>query len=147
MDVEQVKRRVLDGVSHVGDCWVWTGATSRANHRSARVYPYTTVDNRVQGVRPLVYKLWHLGPPLARGECVKDICGNSLCVNPAHLTVGRRGRPRANQAAAEWQRRWKELMVEIQQTAEECREVKPAEFRRRLQPLIDRVGELLGVKR
>lgn len=120
-------------------CWEWTGGTVRVPGSDHR-YPVVAVGGRMAGVRPLVYRLWGVGPALERGECVKDVCGNPACVRPDHLTLGKRGRPRkVDTRTAEWRR----LVEDLGRLGDEEDGLLPREFRRRVRGLLGRARELL----
>lgn len=65
-------------------CWTWTGGLAYAPSQRDRPYGVLCVGGRRWAVRRLVYLLWGLKPALGR-RTVGTTCGNSLCVNPAHL--------------------------------------------------------------
>jgi hypothetical protein len=79
-------------------CWVWLGPRAYGPRQKRSPYGYLQVGARRIQVRRLTYVLWGRRPPL-RDYVLDSTCGNSLCVNPAHLVRSRRrkgGRPPAN---------------------------------------------------
>ena len=64
-----------------GDCWEWAGAYSGPK----KAHPYCYHDGSCTTVRSVVLKLSGKGRK-SKKHCVAfPTCGNSRCVNPAHL--------------------------------------------------------------
>ena len=65
----------------VGDCWEWAGAYGGTK----KAHPYCYHDGSCTTVRSVVLKLSGKGRK-SKKHCVAfPTCGNSRCVNPAHL--------------------------------------------------------------
>jgi len=60
-----------------GDCWEWLGSVS------SRRYPSFMVDGRSVKVHRWIYEQ-EIGP-IPDGLQIDHMCGNTRCVNPAHL--------------------------------------------------------------
>lgn len=56
-------------------CWNWCGPTGNGHPKIGKMY-----------ARRVSYELHHGG--VTKGALVRPICGNRLCVNPAHLVLG-----------------------------------------------------------
>lgn len=74
--------RFLAKVDKSGDCWTWTGSTTRSNHGGLK---YGKMGFACKNV--LAHRFSYA---LAYGECPTNLqidhrCRNPLCVNPAHL--------------------------------------------------------------
>jgi len=80
-----------------GDCWVWTGYVSGKEHK----VPQLTIGKQKFNPRRLLYE--HEHGPLGAKQ-LGNLCGNPLCVNPAHWKV-REKNPAGN---AEYCRRYRE---------------------------------------
>jgi hypothetical protein len=71
-------------VDKSGDCWIWTGAK---NKTGAHRYGFFGVRTKViDHAHRVAWILTH--GPIAAGQAVHHQCGNTLCVNPAHLYLG-----------------------------------------------------------
>jgi hypothetical protein len=59
------------------DCWLWTGTTTR--------YPIYYQNNKQYYAHRLICEHYHGD---MSGLVTRHLCGNALCVNPAHLKPG-----------------------------------------------------------
>jgi len=59
------------------DCWLWTGTTTR--------YPIYYQNNKQYYAHRLICEHYHGD---MSGLVTRHLCGNALCVNPAHLRPG-----------------------------------------------------------
>ena len=59
------------------DCWLWTGTTTR--------YPIYYLNNKQYYAHRLICEHYHGD---MSGLVTRHLCGNALCVNPAHLKPG-----------------------------------------------------------
>lgn len=76
------------------DCWLWDGPVTR----QGLPVVYRKVDGRGQHLRVRVLSLTRR-TPRPDGWVTKDVCGEGLCVNPAHLRwVPRSANPALYQA-------------------------------------------------
>ena len=64
-------------VSGPNDCWLWTGTTTR--------YPIYYQNNKQYYAHRLICEHYHGD---MSGLVTRHLCGNALCVNPAHLKPG-----------------------------------------------------------
>ncbi len=101
---DDLRALVAARVKVEGGCWLWQGSAAQVRRkgydrrrvvrgvklrRAAPAYPLLKTGGKAYNVRRLVYRLWGCKPPLRRAT-VRATCGNSLCVNPAHLVRGER---------------------------------------------------------
>lgn len=63
-------------------CWIWTGAVAGAPPHKQGVMLW---GGRQEYVSRILYEMEHGAIPY--GRYVTHTCGNSLCVNPAHLAL------------------------------------------------------------
>lgn len=99
MTLERIKSRCLE----CGACWQWTGSTSGTCPKIAWWGEHGR-EHRV--VRRIVWEL--AKGPIPEGMLVTVNCGNSLCLNPAHLELTTRAevtRKNSAKAAVQLRRR------------------------------------------
>lgn len=85
--VATLEERFWAKVLKTEGCWLWTGAPNRSDKgygQLRRGGPER--DRRYICAHVLSYELHH--GPVPEGLEVRHTCDVSLCVNPAHLTVG-----------------------------------------------------------
>lgn len=70
------KKYVIDSVTN---CWVWTGA-KRGKYGIFRLH------DKVESAHRASYQLHCEAIP--KDMVIRHVCDNTLCVNPAHLTIG-----------------------------------------------------------
>ncbi len=66
-------------VGHPRGCWIWVAGTSRGYGSFATTIP----ERRRHAAHKWFYQ--HLIGPVPEGLVLDHVCGNKLCVNPAHL--------------------------------------------------------------
>jgi hypothetical protein len=74
---EQLPGDVRTRVRVVGDCWEWTGARTKQGYGLMRRYDAHVYTHR------RVYV--HVHGPIPEALEIDHTCGNTACVNPAHL--------------------------------------------------------------
>ncbi len=67
-------------VRQANGCWRWKGATSK---KEAGRYGYMRRDGRVEPAHRVMYE--DVVGPIPSGHHIHHVCGNTRCVNPAHL--------------------------------------------------------------
>ena len=70
-------------ITKAASCWIWRGSFSGSHGRK---YPTSEVNGRRLNLRRAVYEVSG-NQPSCRRRRVRVTCGNSLCLNPAHLEV------------------------------------------------------------
>lgn len=80
--VADVKARCkVDPATH---CWNWTGATSYKRQPAMHAFDHARGEKRTMTGTLAVWNIAHGAAP-APGRLIYRACGNSLCLNPAHL--------------------------------------------------------------
>lgn len=112
----------------VGDCWEW-----QRSMNGGRRQPQINVGGTPQSAHRLAYAL-HKGlssiDQLPAGKCVWRTCGNSLCINPAHLRAGTAAERQAALAKAgvyrqsQLQRMQKQQRARQKLTLEDARRIR-----------------------
>lgn len=72
--------RILQTHLQEGDCWIWTGSSTRDG------YGVLTVGRKQFRAHRASYEAFN--GPIPDGAVVRHSCDTPLCVNPAHLSVG-----------------------------------------------------------
>jgi hypothetical protein len=67
--------------------WIWTGGSSIGpyGHRYGRI-SRPCADKRFGAAHRISWEIAH--GPIPDGKIVRHLCGETLCVNPAHLAIG-----------------------------------------------------------
>jgi hypothetical protein len=73
---ERLLRRIE---KHENGCWIWHGHTKGG-------YGRIDISGYMHGTHRIAYQLWIA--PIPKGLQVQQLCGNTLCCNPAHLVAG-----------------------------------------------------------
>ena len=71
--------RITSQIDEVGDCWIWTGATSTSGN--SPIVHLAGIGCRL--VRRVVYEM--TGGKLYKNRPIGMKCGEPLCINPAHM--------------------------------------------------------------
>ena len=82
--MKTLEERFWEKVDKTGDCWVWTGATSKG-------YRKISVNGKMQLAHRVSYELYNGDIPEGEGHhgmCCLHRCDTPACVNPAHLFLG-----------------------------------------------------------
>lgn len=66
-----------------GDCWLWTGAISESGHACVTGRDLNGKQYMKRAARIVMAMFWDFEP---RNDVV-HVCGNTTCINPAHLQV------------------------------------------------------------
>lgn len=80
---ERFERHFTRGAN--ADCWLWSGCTKSKGH-GASLYGHIRLsghEGKWRNAHRVSYELY-VGP-IPDGLTVDHLCGNTLCVNPAHL--------------------------------------------------------------
>jgi len=77
----------------VDECWEWLGGASHC-------YGMCRWEGRWQKAVRVIWGVVH--GPVGPTHCVFHTCGNTMCVNPAHLVVGSRGDYWQQRRRAKW---------------------------------------------
>lgn len=78
---EPLEPRLMRAIARRGECWIWTGGKTRDG------YGVLTVGRRQQRAHRASYETFNGAIP--PGMLVCHRCDVPLCINPAHLFLGR----------------------------------------------------------
>lgn len=105
---DSTRERLMQKVSVDSEsgCWLWTAM----KHYSG--FGRMKVNNRPRMVHVLMYEDLHGAVP--KDKRIRHTCGNRLCVNPDHMRIASRGRPRATEPVDLMQR----LMAKVDKSGD-----------------------------
>lgn len=93
--MKSVEQRFLEKVLHQGECWTWTGSTSRGT-------PTLSVRGKPKYAARVSWDLYRTSE--AMDGPVGRSCGHRLCVRPDHLTIVKLGSRTADLAESFWEK-------------------------------------------
>lgn len=75
--MSDIYTKIMARIAQEGNCWQWQGATSMDG--------LPQYGRKKLSVRRFLYERDH--GPLKRGKAINMTCGNSQCVNLAHMAI------------------------------------------------------------